>query len=368
MRGPLEHIRSWWLRVMSRPSFQARASGFLLTRPVALRRTRQVFDLTAGFIYAQTLQALVRLQVLQTLLDGPRPEEELARGAGVAPSRFRRLVDAAEHLELLRRRKGRVELGPMGAPLAGNDALQALVEHNAVFYRDLADPVALLRGEVDTELSHYWPYATDPEHGRDLPPEAVEAYSALMARSQPAVAAEVLEVYDFGPHRRLLDVGGGAGAFIEAVARRHPHLALGLFDLPGVGEHAARRFARDGVEVEVHRGDFFRDPIPRGADVITLVRILHDHDDDDVRLLLGRLREAMAPGSALVVAEPMSGVHGAGAVGPAYFSLYLLAMGRGRPRTPTELSALLTEAGFGRIRRPRPRSPVLAAVLTAEAV
>lgn len=361
----LERLRGWWLRVQSRPSFQARASGFMLTRPVALRRTRQVFDLTAGFIYAQVLQALVRLELLELLLEGAWTEGDLADRCSIPPERFRRLVDAAEYLELLRRRDGRVELGRMGAPLAGNEALRALVEHNAVFYADLTDPVALLRGEVETRLSRYWPYALDPEHGRRLDAASVRGYSELMARSQPALAAEVMEAYDFGRHRRLLDVGGGAGAFVEAVHRRHPQLELALFDLPGVVTHARRRLEASGATVELHGGDFFEDPIPTGADVVTLVRILHDHDDDDVRVLLPRIRRALAPGGRLVVAEPMSGVDGAGAVGPAYFSLYLLAMGRGRPRTPAELTALLGEAGFGRIERPRARSPLLASVLVA---
>jgi demethylspheroidene O-methyltransferase len=363
----LERLRAWWLRVQARPSFQARASGFPLTRPVALKRTRQVFDLTAGFIYAQVLQALVRLEILELLLERPRTEEELARHARVPPERFRRLVEAAEYLELLRRRDGLVELGTMGAPLAGNEALRALVRHNAVFYADLTDPVALLRGEVETELSRYWPYAQDPEHGRTLDAAAVAPYSDLMARSQPALAAEVMEAYDFSHHRRLLDVGGGAGAFVQAIHRRHPHLELTLFDLPAVVEHARRRLSENGLEAQLHGGDFFRDPLPEGADVVTLVRILHDHDDGDVRALLPRIRALLPTGGRLVVAEPMSGVEGAGAVGPAYFSLYLLAMGRGRPRTPGELTRLLREAGFERVEQPRARSPLLASVLVAHA-
>lgn len=363
----VDRVRSWWLRVQARPSFQARAAGFPLTRPVALKRTRQVFDLTAGFIYAQVLQALVRLGLLELLLEGSRTEEELARHARVPPERFRRLVEAAEYLELLRRRDGRVELGTMGAPLAGNEALRALVRHNAVFYADLTDPVALLRGEVDTQLSRYWPYALDPDHGRTLDAEAVAPYSELMARSQPALAAEVMEAYDFSRHRHLLDVGGGAGAFVQAIHGRHPHLSLTLFDLPAVVEHARRRLEEQGVGAELHGGDFFRDDLPGGADVVTLVRILHDHDDDDVRVLLPRIRALLPSGGRLIVAEPMSGVEGAGAVGPAYFSLYLLAMGRGRPRTPAELTGLLLEAGFQRVERPRARSPLLASVLVAHA-
>jgi demethylspheroidene O-methyltransferase len=339
-----------------------------LTRPIALRRTRALFDLTAGFVYAQTLLALVRLRVLERLLDGPVEESVLAAEARVEPARFRRLVDAAAAVDVLRRRRdGSVELGPLGAPLAGNDALRALIEHNAVFYRDLADPVAFLRGEQETELSTYWPYSGSPEPRR-IPADAVEDYSRLMARSQPALAAEVLHALDFSGHRRLVDLGGGAGVFVTEVGRRYPDLELTLVDLPGVADHARRRLDGGDVDVQVVGADFLSDPLPGGADLVTLVRIVHDHDDEDVLRLLRRIRsEVLISGGTLVVAEPMSGVAGSHTVGPAYFSLYLLAMGQGTPRTPAELRALLREAGFRSVRRRRSRVPVLTTVTTAVA-
>lgn len=352
--------------MMASRVFQARASSFWLTRPIALRRSQAVFDLTAGFVYAQTVLALVRLELLPLLLDGPVAEGELARHARIPVSRFARLIDASVALDLLRRRAGGVvELGPLGAPLAGNPALWSLVEHNAMLYRDLADPVALLRGEVDAEVAAYWPYSTSAAPA-DLAPEAVAAYSELMARSQPAVASEVMNAYDFGAHTRWLDVGGGSGAFLAAVGARHPQLRRELLDLPGVAEHSRRRFEQAGEEVVVHGADFLRDPLPTGFDLVSLIRIVHDHDDPEVGVLLGRIHdEVLQPGGTLLVAEPMSGVPGSGAVGPAYFSFYLLAMGQGRPRTPRQMRELLTRAGFVQVRRLKARSPVLAAVTIA---
>ena len=62
---------------------------------------------------------------------------------------------------------GRYGLGPLGAPLVGNPAVAAMVEHHAVLYADLRDPVALLRGEGDAPaLSRYWAYADGRRAGR----------------------------------------------------------------------------------------------------------------------------------------------------------------------------------------------------------
>jgi demethylspheroidene O-methyltransferase len=81
--------------------------------------------------------------------------------------------------------------------------------------------------------------------------------------------------------------------------------------------------------------------------------------------IFARIRRAMAPGGALVIAEPMSGVPGAELVSDVYFAFYLLAMGSGRPRSPAELERLLRAAGFASFRRFATARPMLASVLAA---
>jgi demethylspheroidene O-methyltransferase len=367
--GWLESLRGWRDRVLASPGFQRWAAAFPLTRPIALRRSRQVFDLCAGFVYSQTVLALIRLDVFSFLADGARTPRALAAFTGVPEERLSRLLGSAMALRLLRRtRSGAVALGPLGAPLVGNEALAQLVEHNVLLYHDLADPLEILRrGPGATSLlNRYWAYAHSPD-ARSLSAQEVGPYSALMAASQPLVAREVLDAFPFRRHRRILDVGGGEGAFLEAVGRRHPHLCLTLFDLPAVAERGRARLTESlpGDRVQVQGGDFFTDPLPGGHDLISLVRILHDHEDDDVLRILRSVRAALPPGGTILVAEPMAGMRGAETVGAAYFSLYLLAMGQGRPREPGEYREFLGRAGFRRIRSPRPRSPVLTGVITA---
>jgi demethylspheroidene O-methyltransferase len=93
-------------------------------------------------------------------------------------------------------------------------------------------------------------------------------------------------------------------------------------------------------------GDFHVDPLPTGADVISLVRVIHDHEDAAALAILRAVRRALPPDGTLLLAEPMSGTAGAEPVGDAYFGFYLLAMGQGRPRTPAALGALVRSAGF----------------------
>ncbi len=112
-------------------------------------------------------------------------------------------------------------------------------------------------------------------------------------------------------------------------------------------------------------GDFAKDELPRGADVITLIRVAHDHDDAALISLFRSVCGALPPHGALVLAEPMSGTRGGERIADAYFGFYLLAMRSGRPRTPQELTRLLTAAGFESVRGVPTRMSNLVRVLVA---
>jgi demethylspheroidene O-methyltransferase len=329
---------------------------------------RALFDLCSGFVYSQVLLACTRLNLFERLSASPRSASELAEELDLPIASMHRLLDAADSLGLVeRRRHQRFGLGPLGAALLGNPAVAMMIEHHRAFYRDMADPVALLRNEhATTELSRFWAYA-DNDRAADLQKADTDAYSDLMAQSQTLIADQVLGAYSLGRHRILLDVGGGSGAFVEAAMARHPSLQACVFDLPSVVERARERFELAGSSdrAGVCGGSFLSDPLPEGADVISLVRVLHDHDDDQVLRILKAARSALDPDGVLLIAEPMLATRGAEPVGAAYFGFYLLAMGQGRPRSRDELHALLNEAGFSVVKSHRTTAPLLVRVLTA---
>ncbi|MFO1337382.1 MAG: methyltransferase [Burkholderiaceae bacterium] len=365
--GWLERWQAWRDRLLASASFRRRALAFAPTRWVARRRARALFDLVAGFVYTQTLLACVRLRVFEQVAEGPATAEALAGRAGLPVDAARRLLDAAVALRLLEhRRSARYGLGPLGAAMTDNAALAAMVEHHATLYADLQDPVAVLRGARGEGLAAYWPYATSSTP-QGLGGHQVAGYSALMSASQPLVADEVLDAYPVQRHQCLLDLGGGEGRFLAAAARRAPRLRLMLLDLPAVAERARLHLAAQGLagRSTVVGGDFLSQPLPRGADLITLVRVVHDHSDEGARTLLRAVHEALPPGGVLLLAEPMAGTAGARAMGDAYFGLYLLAMGRGRPRSAAALTALLREAGFASVSQRPTRLPLQTGLLVA---
>jgi demethylspheroidene O-methyltransferase len=240
-----------------------------------------------------------------------------------------------------------------------------MIRHHRAFYRDLEDPVALLRGPERTELSEFWPYVFGARG--DVPEDVARTYSELMAQSQGLVAQDTLRQVSLRGVRRLLDIGGGTGAFLSAVAAKWPRLALDLFDLEQVVADAPRRLADAGLEerITVHAGSFRDDPLPEGADAISLIRVLYDHSDETVSTLLSKVFAALPPGGRLIISEPMAGGATPDRSGDVYFAFYTMAMQTGRARSAETIGDMCRAAGFTDIASPRPIRPFVTRTLTA---
>jgi demethylspheroidene O-methyltransferase len=341
-------------KLLADPKFLAFAQKFPLSRPVARQRSVELFDLLAGFSYSQVLYACVSLRVFEQIGQKAISSEELSTLINLPLDKTEVLVRAAVALDLLQRDGTQVILGPHGAALLGQPWIMRFVEHHKYLYRDLEDPVAMLRGQkLEGGLSSYWSYENA---GADK-----SAYSALMAASQLAVSEQILGAYDFGQHRKILDVGGGSGAFLRAVGATYPSLALNLFDLPGV---VALADSVGGPLISRHGGDFRYDSLPQNMDLISLVRVVHDHDDEVVLALLRNIRSVCLDTTMLLIAEPFAGTPATARVTDAYFGLYFAAMGQGRTRTPADIAKLAELSGFHRPKQWRTNMPLISGVMT----
>ena len=363
-RGPF--APGWSARLIARPGFQRFAARVPGLRRIARAEGAALFDLMQGFVRSQVLMALVEFRLLHRLAEGPATAAALAPGAGVTPERMQVLLQAGAGVGLLKRRRdGRFVLSRRGAAFLGVPGLEAMVRHHAVLYRDLADPAAFLRGETEPELARFWPYVFGAAAADD--PEAARRYSGLMADSMALVAADTLRCVRLAGVRHLMDVGGGTGRFLAHVGAAYPDLRLSLFDLPEVvaGAGPVLREAGLGERVTIHAGSFRDDPLPGGADAISLVRVLYDHGDDTVAALLRAVHGALPPGGRAIVSEPMSGGARPDPATDVYFAIYTLAMRTGRLRSAGEIRAALKDAGFADTAAHRGDRPYVTKVVTA---
>ncbi len=364
----LDRLRETLAGLAASPGVLEKIGGFPLFRPFARQQAAGLFDLCAGFVYSQVLYAFVTSGLLDALKSGPHTTGELAVIGKLPEAAAGRLLEAARGLGLVSHRsKGRYGLGLRGAALAGNPGVVAMIRHHKMLYADLEDPLALLRGEIGaTEIGRYWSYvgAARPD---DLCPDAVADYSDLMAVSQTMIADIVTKDFPFRTYDRILDVGGGTGTFLKRVAAVAPDAALTLFDLPLVAQQAdaAFRNVETSPRIKTVGGDFTADALPAPQDLITLVRVVYDHEDAKVLTLLRACRAALSENGALLIAEPMSGGKAGARIADAYFGFYLLAMGSGRTRTPAAHGDLLRQAGFSRTQVIETRMSLLVRLILA---
>jgi demethylspheroidene O-methyltransferase len=358
--NPLLQVTTWqdsllqWLeRLYASPRLYRWSLSNPLTRWITKRRTQQIFDLMSGFVYSQVLLGCVRLDLFKMLYQKPLDLQQIALQTRMSEQALQRLLVSAVSLGLLEfRSHQRFGLGALGVPLAMHPGIGAMVEHNHLLYRDMQDPLAFLNNAWQGDMAEYWPYAHDAQAAERVAQEKFSRYSDLMASSQEFVVQEILKSYYFEDHRCVLDVGAGKGRFASELALHVKHLKLKLFDLPPVLELAKATFQSKGLtdRLSLCPGNFLHDPLPQGADLVTLVRVAHDHPDEVVQQLLQKIHDALPVGGILLLAEPMAQTYSQSADGPTqtdvYFHFYLLAMGAGRLRTPEELMLMMNKAGF----------------------
>ncbi|HYB18210.1 MAG TPA: methyltransferase [Streptosporangiaceae bacterium] len=143
------------------------------------------------------------------------------------------------------------------------------------------------------------------------------------------------------PIRTIVDVGGGTGAMLASLLRRHPGVRGTLVDLPGTVARAHGIIADSAVISRINlAGQSFFDPLPAGADVYLLKSVLNDWPDEPTVAILSRCAEAARPDGRVVI---LGGV--APDEAPRYLAIDMLVAG-GKTSTLTQFRGLAQRAGL----------------------
>lgn len=335
-------------RLLADPVWREPLARLPFGRARAARHTRELFGLVGGFVFSQTLAAGIELGLFDLLRKGPMSVDRLGRNLGLPPAGRDALVQALLAAGLLERRGTAIGLSINGLVIASDPGIAAMIGHNGLLYRDLTSPAAVFMQPGSGELARFWPYAGHVGESGE--------YSELMRISAGFVVPLLLSAVRFARYRAIIDVGGGTGTLLQAIAREAPRAELHLADLPAVAALARERLAAEGGSSAICVHDLPEGAkLPVQADCILFSRLLHDRDDDEALRLLAVAAAALLPGGQLIVAEPMAGA--AGPEASAYFAAYFAALGSGRLREPHQIDELAVTAGLrpqGRLLTPSP--------------
>ena len=310
---------------------------------LALRR------LVNGYQVTQAIYVAATLGIADLLKDGPRSSDEIASATNVHTQALYRLLRALASVGILREEGDhRFGLTPLG------DCLRADAPESVAGWAAFVGQPYLWNGWAhllhsvrsgETAFNHL--YGMEVFDYRARQPELNAIFDRAMISNASQRTQALLAAYDFGQFTRVVDVGGGRGAFLTNILQRHPSVGGVLFDQPQVVDGAERGLRAAGVanRCQIVGGDFFVDALPKGADAYILGNILHDWENDKAMAILGNCRRAIMDEGKLLVIErellpPNEGVE-------AKFSdLNMLVETGGQERSTEEYAALLAAAGF----------------------
>ena len=301
-----------------------------------------------GFQQSRAILTAIELDVF-TAVGGGACAPEAARKIGADPRATEMLLNALAAMGLLTKREGTFANTPLSARfLAAGGQDDARTEL------------------LNTQLWGSWATLTEAVRaGTAVGYEARDSdwtagFIAAMHRSANERLAGVIAALDLAGVRRMLDVGGGSGAYSIAFAKAVPELRADILELPPVAPIAERYCAAAGVQdrVRARPGDLRQDPFEPGYDLVLVSSICHILNEAENRDLLRRCFDACAPGGQIVIQDYILEPDKAAPKTGALFALTMLvATEHGATYSGAEYTAWLTEAGFTGIRLARLPGP-----------
>jgi (2Fe-2S) ferredoxin/ubiquinone/menaquinone biosynthesis C-methylase UbiE len=294
-----------------------------------------------GFQESRVILTALELDLFTAIQSGATAAQAAA-AAGTDARATEMLLNALASLELVRKDGAVFHNSPVAARFlaAGSpDSARMAMMHTA-------------------RLWHRWSGLTEcVRTGTAVPDErdaeGTEAFIAAMHNNARQRAVQLAQAAAPGANR-MLDVGGGSGAYAIAFAQANPRLRAEVFDQPAVLAIAERHIREAGLEARISTrvGDLRTDEFGGGYDLVLISAICHMLGEEENRALLARVYRALAPGGRVAIQDFLLRADKTGPRAGALFSLNMLVnTSGGASYSEEEYTAWLREAGFGEVRR-----------------
>jgi O-methyltransferase domain/Dimerisation domain len=263
----------------------------------------RLLQMGMAFWASKAMLSAVEIGMFTQLANGPREAQDLAQALGLHPRGALDFLDTLVALNLLTRVNGHY---------ANASDADLFLDRNKPSY------VGGLLEMANARLYPFWGSLTEAlrtglpqnesKHGGNVfetlysDPARLRGFLQAMSGVSMGAAQAIARQFPWSEYRTFIDLGAAQGALPVQVARAHPHLTGGGFDLPVVGPIFDDYIAANGLQdrLRFHPGDFFKDPCP-SADVLVMGHVLHDWNLQQKLELLAKCHAALPPGGALIV-------------------------------------------------------------------
>ena len=176
-----------------------------------------------------------------------------------------------------------------------------------------------------------------------------ESFIAAMHARAGQQAIETASVLDLPAIRKVLDVGGGSGAFSYAMIRQNPSITATIFDLPNIIPLTREYIQSSGLsgQVDTNTGDYLVDDFGSGYDLVFMSAIIHINSPEENLLLVRKGAEALNPGGQLAILDHiMNDDRTEPSVGAVFALNMLVGTIHGDTYTENEISSWMRDAGL----------------------
>jgi SAM-dependent methyltransferase len=190
------------------------------------------------------------------------------------------------------------------------------------------------------------------ERGKD----SLKAFIGAMHVVGRDLSHEIADTCNLAPFKRLLDIGGATGTYTIAFLEKNSDMTAVLFDLPDVIPWAEERLgAADLLErVELVAGDFYKDELPKGCDLVLLSAIIHQNSPEENLELYRKIHRAVLPGGTLLIRDHVMEPARTSPPQGTLFAINMLVNTKGGDTyTFAEIKETLEEAGFVEVKQVR---------------
>ena len=326
----------------------------------------QLIEMGTAYLVSRVIFVAAKLGLADKLAEEPKSAADLAEATGTHARSLHRLMRTLASLGVLSEHAdGVFALTPLGealktgAPGAARSTILSLA--GQWIWRAWEEfPHSVETGETGMEKVWGMPIFEFLEKHPQEASYFSEAMVGFHGDEPPAVAA----AYDFSDFGTIVDVGGATGNLLTTILAQHPKPRGVLFDLPHVVGDASTFIEERGLtdRLKIEAGNFF-ETVPVGGDAYLLSHIIHDWSEDQCLTILGNCREAMKPGSSLLIIESVLPAGDTPHPGKM-LDMVMLAIPGGEERTEQEYGTLLGKAGL----RLQQVVPTNSAVSVVEAV
>jgi len=305
-----------------------------------------VMDLAWGLQKSMILHTAFELGVFTALGDETRTSEQVARSLGTDKRATDRLMNALCAMELMEKENGQFSNAPVARRflVKGKPEYMKAITHIANIWepwRTLAEAVRVGKRVAG------WPTG---DQGR----KHVEAFIAAMHWFAGLRANHVIDLIDLSGVSRVLDVGGGSGAYSMAFVRKKKGVTAQVFELPNVIPLTEKyiREANLAGKIETVVGDYNTDELGSGFDLVFLSAIVHSNSFDQNEMLIRKAVSALNPGGQVVVQDFVMDEDRTSPAFGAIFALNMLVNTEaGDTYTEREIRSWMESAGLSDIVR-----------------